>query len=334
MANPLQMPFIFATATSPVSSVNLDTDYNYLAGVYLDTIAALRLTTPKTSGPPRVILFGSSAVGTGQTGFFWFNPADTTSPDNGTTIIVAADGGRWYYTMSIPAANITGSHTLPDGVLSTNVPLLNAANTFTANQTIAKSSAEIIVNDTSAANIAVALFQSNGTTKAAYGVANTTNAFITGSVAGDVGLWSASGRFLFSGDGGASAFLALSNTGLVTTKIADPAEVGYQGIPQSIQVANYVTVKTDANKAIMLTKNGAQTATIDDSVGYPIGTTLMFVNANAGAAADQVLITTGQAYLAGTGFGTSGTRNLAYGGVATYYKYAALSWLCWGTGLS
>ena len=32
---------------------------------------------------------------------------------------------------SLTAANITGSHTLPDGVLSTNVPLLNAANTFT-----------------------------------------------------------------------------------------------------------------------------------------------------------------------------------------------------------
>lgn len=33
---------------------------------------------------------------------------------------------------SLTAGNITGSHTLPDGVLSTNVPLLNAANNFTA----------------------------------------------------------------------------------------------------------------------------------------------------------------------------------------------------------
>ena len=32
---------------------------------------------------------------------------------------------------SLTAANITGSHTLPDSVLSTNVPLLNAANAFT-----------------------------------------------------------------------------------------------------------------------------------------------------------------------------------------------------------
>jgi hypothetical protein len=32
---------------------------------------------------------------------------------------------------NLTAANITGSHTLPDGVLSTNVPLLNASNTFT-----------------------------------------------------------------------------------------------------------------------------------------------------------------------------------------------------------
>src|SRR5207248_3267866 len=36
---------------------------------------------------------------------------------------------------NVPAASLMGSHTLPDGVLSTNVPLLNATNTFTAAQT-------------------------------------------------------------------------------------------------------------------------------------------------------------------------------------------------------
>jgi fibronectin type 3 domain-containing protein len=38
---------------------------------------------------------------------------------------------------SVSAATLTGSHNLPDGVLSTNVPLLNTANVFTGAQTVA-----------------------------------------------------------------------------------------------------------------------------------------------------------------------------------------------------
>jgi hypothetical protein len=50
---------------------------------------------------------------------------------------------------SLTAANITGSNTLPDGVLSTNVPLLNTANTWTKPQTISTSVAgAFVVNST------------------------------------------------------------------------------------------------------------------------------------------------------------------------------------------
>jgi|GEM_PF-2886321 len=38
---------------------------------------------------------------------------------------------------NLTAANVTGSHTLPDGVLSTNVPLLNAANAFSSTLNVA-----------------------------------------------------------------------------------------------------------------------------------------------------------------------------------------------------
>lgn len=48
--------------------------------------------------------------------------------DSGLNLISTLNGSTL---TSLTAANVTGSHTLPDGVLSANVPLLNAANAFT-----------------------------------------------------------------------------------------------------------------------------------------------------------------------------------------------------------
>lgn len=47
------------------------------------------------------------------------------------TVTAGTFSGSGASLTALPAAQLTGSHTLPDGVLSTNVPLLNAANTFT-----------------------------------------------------------------------------------------------------------------------------------------------------------------------------------------------------------
>ena len=54
--------------------------------------------------------------------------------------------------LTVSAANITGSHTLPDGVLSANVPLLNAAQTFTASNTYSGGVALTNVANTLAGN--------------------------------------------------------------------------------------------------------------------------------------------------------------------------------------
>lgn len=45
---------------------------------------------------PYVHVTGYYAQGDGGGGLYWFNAADTTSPDNFGTIILASDGGRWY----------------------------------------------------------------------------------------------------------------------------------------------------------------------------------------------------------------------------------------------
>jgi hypothetical protein len=59
----------------------------------VDTIAALK-ALPKT-GSPRVFVEGYYSVGDGGGGPYWYDSTDTTSADNGGSIIVATDGGRW-----------------------------------------------------------------------------------------------------------------------------------------------------------------------------------------------------------------------------------------------
>lgn len=70
------------------------------AGRVIDTIAALK-TLPKT-GSPRAFVTGYYAAGDGGGGTYWYDLTDTTSADNGGSIIVAADGGRWKLVQTTP----------------------------------------------------------------------------------------------------------------------------------------------------------------------------------------------------------------------------------------
>jgi hypothetical protein len=315
MANPLQLPFIFASATSPVSSVNLDNDFNYLAGTVLDTIPALRLTTPKTTGPPRVILWGSSAVGVGQTGFFWYNPADTTSADNGSTIIVAADGARWYYA-AIQAGSLQGSHTLPDSVLSTNVPLLNASNTFTQPQLISHATDPYLQLTRNAT--AIGFFEAGSATELR----------LYGSASVNVALYTGGNNRLNVDPSGNFDFKA----GLVTTSNASAQEVGFRGLPVTAQNGNYTLVLNDAGTMIYKSSGATATWTIpaNASVAFPGGTTIVFANRSGNP--QNIAITTDTLVLAGVG--TTGTRSLASNGIATATKINSTEWLISGPGLS
>lgn len=74
--------------------------YSAMAGDYLDrycyqasSIADLRLVDKTVSN--RVFVSGYYSAGDGGGGDYWLDLSDTTSNDNGGTIIVAADGGRW-----------------------------------------------------------------------------------------------------------------------------------------------------------------------------------------------------------------------------------------------
>ena len=106
--------------------------------------------------------------------------------------------------------------------------------------------------------------------------------------------------------------------------------VGYMGMPQNSQSANYQLVISDAGKHIYVTATSTVTIPASGTVNYPIGTTIAFV---AGASATvTIAITTDTMYLAGTG--TTGSRTLAAYGMATAVKVASTTWFISGTGLT
>jgi hypothetical protein len=236
---------------------------------------------------------------------------------------------------SLTAANITGSNTLPDGVLSTNVPLLNAANTFTADQTISKSTAVFSITATGTTPAYTRLSRNSSV----YGYIGTSE-LITGSGAGDLCLRAEGGGISMCGTGGGSApFLSLSATGTVTTANLSAAEVGYKGLPQNVQTGStYTLVLSDAGKYIhSLNSSGDQAITVppNSSVAFPIGTTIPILANNVGGTKSTIAQGAGVTiYLAGTGFGTSGTRTLANGGIATLMKMGSDIWIISGAGLT
>lgn len=108
-------------------------------------------------------------------------------------------------------------------------------------------------------------------------------------------------------------------------------EVGYLGVPQNAQAANYTLVAADSGKHIFhASGDGAgDTYTIpaNASVAYAIGTVLTFINADATNTV-AIAITTDTMTLAGTA--TPGTRTLSVMGIATAVKMTATTWIISG----
>lgn len=96
-------------STSAGPDDNLDTivPAGVLAGAWLrqsfagksynvTNIASLRAATSASVGAPICYVMGYYTGADGGEGTFWYNASDTTSADNGGTIIVDAAGRRWY----------------------------------------------------------------------------------------------------------------------------------------------------------------------------------------------------------------------------------------------
>lgn len=104
---------------------------------------------------------------------------------------------------------------------------------------------------------------------------------------------------------------------------------------QNSKSAAYTLVLTDGGKHI-LHPSADTTARIftipaNSSVAFPIGTTVTFINQNAGGII-TIAITTDTMRLAGTG--ATGSRALAANGIATAVKITSTEWIISGTGLT
>lgn len=111
--------------------------------------------------------------------------------------------------------------------------------------------------------------------------------------------------------------------------------VGFRGIPQNSQSAAYTLVLSDAGKHILhpSADTTVRTFTIpaNASVAFPIGTSVTFINQNAGGVI-TIAITTDTMRLAGAG--TTGSRTLAANGIATAVKVTSTEWIISGVGLT
>jgi hypothetical protein len=127
--------------------------------------------------------------------------------------------------------------------------------------------------------------------------------------------------------------LFATKVNLAATQAAD--SIGTRGVPQNSQSAAYTLVIEDAGKHILhpSADTTARTFTIpaNGSVAFPIGTTVTFVNQNAGGVI-TIAITTDTMRLAGAG--TTGSRTLAANGIATCIKLTSTEWIISGTGLT
>lgn len=233
---------------------------------------------------------------------------------------------------SLTAANITGANTLPDGVLSTNVPLKNASNTFTgATQTVSAAASAINLTSTGASASRVR-FDTSSTVRGYMG-AEVAASLITGAAVGDLIIRAESGGLFFSGNAGTTAHLALSSAGVVTTPNASAGEVGYKGaLSKAWNSSSDNPVLADAGKSFDLASAGTLTIPANASVAFPVGTIIILVGRSGST--NTIAITTDTLYLAGTAFGTTGSRTLASGGMATLIKITSTAWMISGQGLT
>jgi|GEM_PF-2894468 len=123
----------------------------------VDTIAALRQLVGTRN--QRALVNGYYSKGDGGGGLYYLDPADTTSTDNGGSVIVSADGSRWKLALSglVNAKQFGLREGTSDAISSANgIALQNALDTYKAvtlpdgtfyypgNLTISKDGAKLI----------------------------------------------------------------------------------------------------------------------------------------------------------------------------------------------
>ena len=255
-------------------------------------------------------------ISTNGSGVLSFAAAST-----GTVTSVALSGGTTGLTVS--GSPITTSGTI---TLAGTLAVANGGTGVTSS-----TGSVAVVLSTSPTLVTPILGAASATSIAnALGAVGTPSYTFTGDL--NTGMWSPAADTLAFSTNGAERFRINSTGGITSADVVDA--VGYKGLPQNSQSANYTLVLADAGKHIFhpVADNNARTFTIpaNGSVAFPVGTAITFIN--MAVANVTIAITTDTLTLSPAG--TSGSRTLATNGSATCVKITSTQWLISGSGLT
>lgn len=116
----------FALGDAFTTAQNNDDSLNLTKSEYVTNVAALRLLDKTKIN--NAATKGYYTAGDGGHGQYWYDSADTTSPDNGFTVIVANDGGRWRLLLEQGSANILQAGAKRDGITDNSTSIQTALN--------------------------------------------------------------------------------------------------------------------------------------------------------------------------------------------------------------
>ena len=105
--------------------------------------------------------------------------------------------------------------------------------------------------------------------------------------------------------------------------------LGFRGVPQNIQNADYTFVAADSGKQIFHDEATPRTYTIpaNGSLAYDIGTTITIIN-NTGAG--NIVITSADTIRRGDGVAGTGSRTIGPDSMVTLLKTKATEWMITG----
>jgi hypothetical protein len=326
---------LLGNTTSPVSATSAGTTGQVLAGVTSNAptfqgISAVLDNLGSTQG--QILYRNASAwvpLNPGASGEVLSsngagaNPSWIAVGGTGTVTSVAASftGGL----VSVGGSPVTTSGTLAFTVAGTSggVPYFNSASTWASSAALA---ANAIVLGGGAGAAPATTTTGTGVVTAIGNAVNASGGLITYASYAP-----ASGKTLT-----VSNSITLAGTDATTMTFPGvSASIGYLGAPQNSQSAAYTLVLGDAGGSVYHpsadTTPRTWTIPANGSVAFPVGTLVTFVN-DTSAGAITVAITTDTLVWAGPG--STGSRTLAAGGMATIYKMTSTRWMISGVGLS
>jgi len=321
----------FAAITGAVTATH--TQLNYLASATGTTGTAssnvVFSASPTLTGTVTAGTINASSLGTSPLNAS--NLSSGTVPDARFPATLPAVSGA--NLTSLPAGNLTGS--IADARLSSNVPLKNAGNTFTADQTLSHAGDTILSLTATDAHTPYIGFSSNAGAKLGYiGLSGVSGNLINSSAAGDICVRADTGGLLF-GPSAAPSF-QLSNAGVLSTPHASAQEVGYQGTPDVAMTGNLTLAASHQGCRIFYTGSGGHKYVLPTGTAIPEGFVVRVINFGGGSITINASDNTQTMYLIGAG-GSAGDRTLAVYGACTLERITTGSdqrWMVSGSGMT